>query len=142
MQRALLLAQVLYKGANAAFIHETVPLAAALVDQFDLDAGVEKTQLAQALGQYLIVKLGIRKRLSAGGKADLGPAAAALAGGLQRCLRYAVAITLVPALTLAMNDQLELFRQRVDNRHTNAMQPARNLVGVVVEFAAGMQYGH
>ena len=38
--------------------------------------------------------------------------------------------------------QLQLGRQRIDDGHADAVQAARDLVGVLVEFSAGMQLGH
>ena len=48
---------------------------------------------------------------------------------------------------IAPYDQLQPFAQRVDHRDADAMQAARDLVGVaafvgVVEFAAGVQLRH
>ena len=41
-----------------------------------------------------------------------------------------------------MDFDLELFAQRVDYRCANAVETARNLVGLLVELAAGMQHRH
>ena len=43
---------------------------------------------------------------------------------------------------VAPNAQQKPRRQRVDDRDADAMQPAGNLVGVLVEFPAGVQLGH
>ena len=43
---------------------------------------------------------------------------------------------------LAPNPQIQPVRQRIDHRNAHAVQTAGNLIGVVVEFAAGVQLGH
>jgi hypothetical protein len=42
---------------------------------------------------------------------------------------------------IAANGQAQPLRQRIDAGNTDAVQTAGNLVGVLVEFAAGMQFG-
>ncbi len=44
--------------------------------------------------------------------------------------------------TATEDAQLERRGERVDDRDADPVQPARNLVAVVVELAAGMQLGH
>ena len=41
-----------------------------------------------------------------------------------------------------MDGQPEVVGKRIDDRHANAMQTARNLVRAVIELTAGMQHGH
>ena len=43
---------------------------------------------------------------------------------------------------VAPDAQLQPIGQRVDDRHADAVQPAGDLVAVVVELAAGVQLGH
>ena len=45
-------------------------------------------------------------------------------------------------LAVAPDRELEPGRQRVDHRDADAVQAAGDLVGVLVEFSAGMQLGH
>src|SRR5690606_38547227 len=45
-------------------------------------------------------------------------------------------------LALAPDGQAQPLRQGVDAGHAHAVQAARHLVGVVVELAAGVQFGH
>ena len=45
-------------------------------------------------------------------------------------------------LASAANRELEPFGQCVNHRNTHTMQPARDLVGVLIELSARMQYGH
>ena len=48
----------------------------------------------------------------------------------------------VMALVVAVDGEVEFHRQRIDNRHTHAMQTAGDLVGVLVKFATCMQLRH
>ena len=57
-------------------------------------------------------------------------------------LRLAALVLLLEHLAVAPDLEVELLRQRVDDRHADAVQTARHLVAVVVEFAAGVQHGH
>ena len=43
---------------------------------------------------------------------------------------------------VAPDAQRQAGRQRVDHRHADAVQAAGDLVGVLVEFSAGVQLGH
>jgi hypothetical protein len=45
-------------------------------------------------------------------------------------------------LAAAPDAQVEPVRERVDHRDADAVQTARDLVGVLVEFPAGMELGH
>ena len=74
-------------------------------------------------------------------KGDLGAALLGLADHLQRVQRVAAAIGLAEDLAVAADLQFQLLRQGVDHRDADAVQTAGDLVGVVVELAAGMQHG-
>ena len=43
---------------------------------------------------------------------------------------------------IAANAEMQHFGKRIHHRHTHAMEAARDLVGVLVELAAGMQHRH
>jgi hypothetical protein len=60
----------------------------------------------------------------------------------QRRLRLAQAVFLLIELAVAMNSELQVFRECVDDRYADAMETARNLVRGVVELTAGVQHGH
>jgi len=45
-------------------------------------------------------------------------------------------------LAVAANDETEPLRQGIHTRYANAVETAGDLVGVLVEFAAGMQDAH
>jgi hypothetical protein len=113
------------------------------VCEHDLDAGVEEGELAQPVLQRLEVELHHGEGVGGGEERHLGAALPARGSGdLQRSLRHAVA-KLHHVLVAALPDpQLQVGRERVDHRDADAVQAARDLVGVLVELAAGMQLRH
>ena len=56
-------------------------------------------------------------------------------------LALALLVVLPPDLAVAVDLGLQPLRQGVDDRHADAVQAARDLVGVVVELAAGVRLG-
>src|SRR5207244_12640862 len=75
MQGRFQLREVLDERADTAFILEGIALVGALVNQFYFHAGVQKTQFSQALGENVVVELGIgedyRARMETHGGAAL-----------------------------------------------------------------------
>ena len=57
----------------------------------------------------------------------------------QARLRYSPAIALAPQLAVARDLDLELVRERVDDRDPDAVQTARSPIGLAAEFAARME---
>ena len=72
---------------------------------------------------------------------DLRAAALRRAGHLERAGRGAALVGLLVDLAVAPDFEVEVLRQRVDDRHADAVQAAGHLVAVVVELAAGVQHG-
>ena len=66
------------------------------------------------------------------GRPDLG----------QRSVRHTVAEPHEPLRPAAEDPHLEPGGEAVDHRDTDTVETARDLVGVLVEFTAGMQVGH
>ena len=93
--------------------------------------------------QRLEVVFDIGEGLGRGEKGHLGAAfAAGLADDGERRHSFAVAEFDVVLLAAAPDPQFELARQRIDHRYADAVQAAGDLVGVLVEFSAGMKLGH
>ena len=65
-----------------------------------------------------------------------------IADGLERRLGHTVGEAHEMLLAVAPDGEIEPGRERVDDRHADAMQTARDLVGVLVELPAGMELGH
>src|SRR5690606_27417280 len=142
VQRRLQLGQVLNEAADATFVLERVLAAfAALVDQGDLDPGIQERELAQAARQDLVVELDVGKDLARRLEAQRG--AAPLRGFhlLERVQRLAQRILLLPVEAVAPDIQPQVLGQRGDHRNAHAVQAAGNLVAVVVELATGVQDG-
>ncbi len=115
---------------------------APLVVERDGDAGVEEGELAQPLRQGVEGELDRLEHLGVGQERDLRAALLGLARDLEVGLRLAALVGLVVDEPVAPNLEVERLRQGVDDRHADAVQPARHLVAVVVELAAGVQHGH
>ena len=83
-------------------------------------------------------------KVSVGGEErHLGAAlAVGVADHLQRRHRVAMGEFDEVLLAVAPDPQLQLARQRVDDGDADAVQAAGYLVGILVEFSAGMQLGH
>ena len=60
MNRLLVLIQMLDKGADAALILENILATGRLLEQLDAHARVQKGELAQSLGENVVVKLDMR----------------------------------------------------------------------------------
>ncbi len=84
------------------------------------------------------------KIAGAGQEGDLGPGARRFDRAQigERRLGLAVAEAQGIFVPAAPDAQIEHGGQRIHHRHADAVQPARHLVGVLVELAAGMQPGH
>src|SRR5690606_30263645 len=144
---------VLHEAAHAARAREVLLLALALVDELDRDAVVEEGELAQALGEDLVVVLDVAEDLGIRQEMHLG---AALVGGpedlhrgdldtvadLDHLVHRHAALELDEVrLAVATHGEPQPARQRIDARDTDAVQAARDLVAVLVELAAGVQLG-
>ena len=70
------------------------------------------------------------------GPADLGRSCVA-----NGALGLALLVFLAPDAAVAVNLGFEPFRERIDHRDAHAVQTAGDLVGVVVELAAGVGLG-
>ena len=138
---ALVLVQVLDERDDAAVVVEAMALAGfALIVQRDGDAGVEERELAQAAGERVEAEFGDLEDLRVGLERDLGAAALGRAGDREVAERLAALVALLVRVLVAPDLEIEPLRQRVDDRHADAVQAARNLVGAVVELAAGVQH--
>ena len=149
-QRRLGAVDVAHELGDAALVAHLLGLlvGVALVLQHHAHARVEEGELAQAVLQRGVVELGdVVERLEARPERDLGAAlVAGVADHLERRLGDAVAEAHEVLLAVAPDLELEHGGERVDHRHADAVQAARDLVGVVVlalaELAAGVQLRH
>ena len=114
------------------------------VREHDIDAGIEESELAQAVLQRREIIFDVLEGGTGGKEGDFGAAAAALGFADHFERRHGLAMGEFDIMLLAVAPHLELqpARQRIDHGNTDAMQAARDLIGVLVEFSAGMQLGH
>ena len=118
-------------------------LGRALVPESDVKAGVEEGELAQPVLQLVEIELDLRKGL---GRRQEGDAGARTLGGLardaERRLRLAAGKAHGVFRAVAADAELQPLRKRVHHRHADAVKPAGDLVGALVELPAGVQLGH
>ena len=154
MQHGLGAVDVLDEALDAAGEGEILLLYVALVDQLDLDAVVEEGQLAQALGNDVIVILDVAEDLVVCHEMYFSASFLGIAENLQRryldtVLYFKQAIDGVPAiefhqvlLPIAPDQQPQPFGQGIDAGDADAMQTTGDFVRILVELAAGMEYAH
>ena len=137
--------EIFDEGLEAALVFELAlgRLDAAQVRKHDVDAGVQERQFAQAVLKRRIVEFDVGK----GGRAwREGHARSLLAGSVahqfERRLRHAIGEGHEVLFAAAPDGQLQPGRKRVHHRYAHAVQAARDLVGILVEFAACMKLGH
>ena len=144
-QRRLVAIEIFDEGLDAALVAQFLALldGVAHVGQHDGDAGIEEGELAQPVLQRGEVELRHGEGFLRRQERHLG---AALVLGVadhgERSDRVAVVELHEMRLAVAPDGELEPGRQRVDHRNADAVQAAGNLVGVLVEFSAGVQLGH
>jgi hypothetical protein len=147
-QRVLRGVEVLHEVDDAAgvAVRDLLLLVLALVDEVDLEAFVEEGHRLQALEHGAGHELdalghehgGIRPERDGGA----GPVARRLPDGLQLRLRLAALGELLPvAGAIAVDLDDEALGQRVHDAHTDAVEPAGDLVAVAAELATGVQHG-
>ena len=102
----------------------------------------EERRLAQALRQRLEVEVRLLEDVGVGqeghGRARVGRVAVALDARLRQADREALRED--AAVAVHLGD--EPLRQGVHDADADAVQPARDLVAVAAELAAGVQHGH
>ena len=137
--------EIAHEGGDAALVEEFDVLFfhAAMIGQQDAHAGIEEGQLAQAMLKRAKVEFGLGEGFGGGEEGDLR---AALAGCFAHHLQRRIGLTMGEAhevlLAIAEDGELELDRERIDDGDADAMQAARDLVGILVELSPGVQLGH
>ena len=143
--RLLVAVEIFDEFLNAADIVHRLALldGVAHVGEYDIDAGVQERELAQAMLQRGEIILDIGEGFGGSKEGHLGAAlAVGVADHLERGNRVAMDEFDVMFLAVAPDPQSQLARQRVDDGDADAVQAAGNLVGILVEFSARVQLGH
>ncbi len=144
-ERGLVAVEILDEGLDAALVEQLFALLdrVPLVGQHDPHARIKEGELAQAMFERLVVELDHGEGFLRRQEGHLG-AAFVLRGASrgQRRERVAVAELHGVLLAVAPDREFEPGRERVHNRDADAVQAARDLVGVLVELSAGVELGH
>ena len=124
VDRRLVLVQVLHEGVDATLVEELVALAVALVVDGDRDAAVQEGEFAQTLRQRVeAVVDGLEDQLVRPER-DLRSALLRRAGDFEIALRCAALVLLLVDLPVAPDLEVQLHRQRIDDRHADAVEAA------------------
>ena len=132
----------LHERGDAALVVERLFLLLPFVPEGNGHPGVEEGQLPHSGGQGLVGEYGHREYFRVGQKADQSSSALGRADDLELGRFGAPLVFLLIDLAVAVNLHLGPLRQGVDHRDADAVQTAGNLVGLVVELAAGVELGH
>ena len=142
VQHILAAVHVFDEALDATGKGEVLRLSVPLIDQLDLDAVVQKRELANAPSEYVVVKLDVRERRRRRHEVHLGSPALGQTDDGQRCDGDTVAKLHLMRLAVTPDLELQPLGQPVDDRDAYAVQPAGNLVRVLIEFTAGVELRH
>ena len=142
MDGVFVLVQILDELDDAALVLENGGFALALVMQLDAHVAVQEGQLAEAVGDVVEIELRRVEDLVVRLEGDGRPVLLRLPPDLEVARGYALLVTLVVDLSVPAHLHDEPFGQGVDHRHAHAVQAPRYLVGLVIEFPAGVEHGH
>ena len=117
--------------------------AGALVRKDDAEAAGEEGGLAQALQKRRGVELGLLEHLGIGKERDRRPRLVLARDSDRDHLRRGLPARELLAVDLLVATDLcdEPFGERVDHRHADTVEPARDLVAVAAELPAGVELG-
>ena len=142
MEGVLIAVEMLDEAGDATFVAELSVAVGAVVVHPNAYPPIEKRELAQPLGEGVVLEFLLREDLAIGPEADLRADLFGLAYGGDRLLRNTAVIDLVPDAPVALDFELESLRERVDHRDANAVKATGDFVDVVVELPARVQLGH
>jgi hypothetical protein len=114
----------------------------ALVGEGDDRALVEEGELAQAIGQGVVVVLGDGEDLRSGTKWTLVPRRLVVPVLIGAWWWERPRNSPAPRCAVAPDFQIELLGERVDAADADAVETTGNLVVEAVKLAAGVQHGH
>ena len=142
VQRRLVPVQVAHERGDPSLVAELMTLLGPLILDLDVNPGIEKGQLAEALRKRVVIHLQHRKNRRVSLEGDFGAAPGRLARSYDRGDRNATAVRLMPDRSIAVDLQFEAFGEEVDDRNADPVETPGDLVGIVVELSACVQLGH
>ena len=113
---------------------------AALIGKRDLQTLIEERELAQPLRQQVVAIDCGTEDLRVGVKRDLRARLARLPRLFQLVDGLSALIRLLPHGAIPADFHIQRIGQRIHHGNADAVQPARNFVGLRIEFAASVQY--
>ena len=142
MKHILVLVQMVHKGANSPFVNKGRFAVRPKVFQDDFQPPVEKRKFPQALGDGFVAELESLEDLFVGLESDFGPSSLRRAQLSEFRNRLSPFVALLVDFTRAPNLQIKPPAQSIHDGDTYPVQPAGDLIGIVVELTPGVQGGH
>src|SRR5690606_19260530 len=142
VQNRLAAVDVLHETLHAAQEGKVFFLDLTLVDQANFHAVVQEGQFAQALGQDVVMEIDVLEDFRIRQEVHRRAGLIGFTRHGQGRDPFATAEFHLVHLAGTLDGQAQPFRKRVHAGHAHAVQPPGHLVGVVVELAAGVQFGH
>jgi len=139
MKDLLVAVDVLHKGDDPPFVKELALAIDSLVDQGDLDPGIQKGQLAQAVREDVVAELRLLENRIVRLEGDRGPPALGLADLLQGGIRNAADVGLRIHAAVASDLQIQRNGKRVHHGDADAVETAGYLITVVGKLGPGME---
>ena len=138
--------EIAHEGLESPFVVKVVALHldVARIGEHNVDPGIEEGELAQTMLDRRVIELdhgeGLTRRGEGDFRAALGHAVHDRRRPDDRERRDRLAVGEFDEMlkSVAPDAQHEPGRERVDDGHADAVQSARNLVGVLIEFPAGV----
>src|SRR5688572_11588984 len=141
VKRRFVLVEMFYEGNDSAGVVEVMSLFRAFIFNGDEQALVQEGEFSKSLRKGLEDELGSFE--DPGVRLEVNPRAPLirLRRAAEVASRGASFIPLDPDLATSPDLELEPLRKCINDRHANAMESARDFVGIVIEFASGVELG-
>ena len=114
-----------------------------LIRQNNLYTWIKKRQFTQPLFKCFKEKIAVTECIQTSKEPHFGTLAAICgAFDTQTFSGKATFKTRVVLFIIPPNTQFKVIRQRINNRHTHAVQTTRDLIRIIIKFTTGMQLCH
>ena len=133
---------MLYELVNPAFIPEIVFLAITLIVERNSDASIKERKFPQAMCQRIETKYGCFENVGIRSERYFRTSSFGRSGLFQITIAFTTRVALLVYLPVTPDFQRYVSREGVYDRNADAMQPTRNLVGIIVELTTSVQHRH